>query len=55
MSISSFQQALAELDRARRQIRQYEVDIKDYEQRQTKAQRVLQRLQIEYESRIAVK
>jgi hypothetical protein len=48
-------QARVELDRARRQIQQYQFDIQNYEQRQTKAERVLQRLQAEYESRIAVK
>lgn len=46
---------MAELDRARRQIQQYQIDIQDFEQRQSKAQRVLQRLQTEYEARIAVR
>ncbi|CAF2221594.1 unnamed protein product [Rotaria magnacalcarata] len=46
-------EALAELDRARRQIRQYEVDIQNYEQQQSKSERVLQRLQTDYETRIA--
>jgi hypothetical protein len=43
------------LDHARRQIQKYEIDIQNYEQQQTKAQRVLQRLQTEYEAQIAVK
>ncbi len=43
------------MDHARRQIQKYEIDIQNYEQQQTKAQRVLQRLQTEYEAQIAVK
>lgn len=43
------------MDRARRQIQQYELDIQNYQQRQSKAERVLQRLQSEYETQIAVK
>ncbi len=43
------------MDHARRQIQKYEIDIRNYEDQQTKAQRVLQRLQTEYEAQIAVK
>ena len=48
-------QTLAELDRARQQLQQYKLEIENYEQQQTKAERVLQRLQSEYEAQIAVK
>ncbi|CAF3960125.1 unnamed protein product [Adineta steineri] len=43
----------AELDQARRQIQQYEIEINNYQQQQTKAERVLQRLKIDYEDQIA--
>ncbi|CAF1385318.1 unnamed protein product [Rotaria sordida] len=52
-SLPQTNETLAELDRARQQIQQYEVDIKNYEQQQSKSERVLQRLQADYEARIA--
>ncbi|CAF2760511.1 unnamed protein product [Rotaria sp. Silwood2] len=52
-SLPQTNETLAELDRARRRIQQYESDIKNYEQQQSKSERVLQRLQADYEARIA--
>ncbi|CAF4855487.1 unnamed protein product, partial [Rotaria sp. Silwood1] len=53
MSLPQTNETLTELDRARRRLQQYEIDIKNYEQQQSKSERVLQRLQADYEARIA--
>lgn len=42
------------MDRAREKIREYQAEIHNYVQQQSKAERVLQRLQADYEERIAV-
>ncbi|CAF1084273.1 unnamed protein product [Adineta ricciae] len=51
--LNDLNKTIAELDHARRQIQQFEIEIQNYQQQQSKAERVLQRLQSEYDAQIS--